>query len=370
LLFLIVLIGVCKSDTCISVPASLTKGANCGYSVSCQQGLYCGQTGVCETQVAAGQQCNTSIPDMCAPGTQCVGPVGGQTCIAYASPGEPCSNNFSLSIAECGTGQSFCVGGICTGGQVGDSCFNATDCQFNLNCTGGICQPIVFGGTCECNTYETFTPYAIPPQVPTPVYGRCISDLCAPGSSCQDNTCTPFLAPGSACTNSSLTATNQPQCPPNYYCLGSSPTDPNYVCIANGTLTAGDYCDQFPSLCSGSLTCVNRYCAKLAPQICQGSCSPNDVCECNGLSFAYGYGQCETDPCLALFNALQGCIWANCARPGTSLDVYAGQNYAKSCLNLNCANEFAAYNKCSDASRILPYLAIILALLAVFFNTY
>jgi len=297
---------------------------------------------------------------MCPFNSTCIGPIGSQVCVGYANPGEPCSQNSSLVTPLCGFATSSCSGinsGYCQGGHIGDSCFNDTDCG-GYNCSGGVCVPYIVNSLCNCFGSEYFTTVSN-----TLVQGRCINDYCVSGTSCQGNTCQTFLAPGAVCRNDTASS-NFTQCPPSYYCVGTSPTDTNYKCIQNDTLTAGKYCGNYNDLCAVSGVCNNMYCAKNTPSICGVglSCNNNQVCNCNGAPLWDGYGNCQTDPCGTKLSALQTCWYAHCSRAGIPFNWGAlyGYSYSKSCVGLNCVNEALGYLACSDAMRMIPGFTVLL----------
>jgi len=349
--------GVVFCDSCVSVVPNLPSGANCGGSIGCQRGLYCGPGATCTAQIAVGSSCNATYGSPCVVGANCLGPIGNagsQTCVANANPGETCTSNSTISVPLCGNGLS-CVltnfaaqTGYCTGGGIGDACQNSSDCTAYiaaLNCTAGVCAAIPIGGTCNVNSFN----------------------FCILGSSCAGGVCTAFLNPGQICSGTSAL------CSPGYFCIGTTPQDTSPVCVQNQTRTAGQYCNGFDDLCQNTRKCGGSfYCTKVVPDQCnvggQSSnvCSPSQACICDGAAIQAGIGNCISDPCYTLRTNFQACLTANCGPSATVNGVgAAGLTYTSSCVMKNCATMATTFFTCSDAGRLLPNLAMILAFFAL-----
>lgn len=139
------------------VQGTLPKGASCGSSLSCQDGLYClglsvGKSGVCSKPVAVGARCESAHDSL-------AGILGLNDLPEHRSCQGRCERGFCLATAD-----------------QGGSCQHSGQCRESLQCVSGSCQvanPAAPGATCDA------------------------SHFCEFGSTCQDGRCQ-FRKPGGA----------------------------------------------------------------------------------------------------------------------------------------------------------------------------
>jgi hypothetical protein len=119
---------VCTADKCAQ-PVQCGQGAEgdpCVYFTLCGQGLYCDTaSSLCTKPVAEAEECDWLFGIPCADGL---------TCTSSETEGDPdtCQADPSLPGAACTGGESCasgrCVGGVCSAGDTGESCFEDRDC--------------------------------------------------------------------------------------------------------------------------------------------------------------------------------------------------------------------------------------------------
>jgi len=344
-----------KADQCFQFPASLASGSNCASGIPCKMGLYCDATATCSAQVAIGATCVSAIPNMCPMGSTCVGPIGSQTCIKNANPGQACqapSPTPTANTAYCGTGL-LCMSSLCIYGGYGDTCTAAANCQSNV-CTSGMCATsaavgqscLGTSGSIPCNL-GSYCNYAVtnPVCVAYPSSGACYQGMCAVGSQCI------LPSPGG-----------------------------NYTCTANASLATGSYCGGNDNVCSTGL-CFENYCVAKLPTVCSSGfteygsdCGNTQVCTCNGLMIEFGVGACTNDPCYSLKSQLLQCVESSCygvsITAGSLTQLNNALSYSGSCVNNNCATLATQYLTCSGAGMIYASfpLVLIFALIAAFFS--
>jgi len=319
-------------DTCLSVPPNLAKGSNCGGAISCQFGLYCDTTAVCSTQIAVGSSCNFTSD--CVFGSSCRGVTGQQICVANANPGDQCApSNSNSTLPVCG-GPLSCISGICTGGSVGDSCKQSTDCSGTyVTCNNNLCTAVPNNGNCTN------------------------SQQCSPTSYCtatffQQGICLPKITSG--------VCTSQDQCAFSYICSKLSVADTQTQCLAAISKKDGEYCTAHGECVNKR--CANNYCAKSPLGTCTSdddSCAYDQFCGCSNIQLANGFGTCTANPCWSKYQDFLTCFSQNCV----STDI----SYAGSCVNKNCQKEGSAYQLCSPAGTLtVSFISLLFTLIAVY----
>lgn len=324
------------ASSCLSFPPSLSKGTACGGAVNCKYGLYCSQTGICETAIAIGSSCN--MTSQCVSGSSCKGIVSLMICVARASPGQACSNQPNSTTPDCGSGL-VCSGNICLSGKIGDSCGQANNCQSGV--CNSVCQPIADYASCSS------------------------SNVCKATSYCNGTffgICLPLQTSG-ACTTSS-------QCAFGYFCAGTSATDNNPQCVAYGTRTTGQWCQDASSssqsyLCQ-SKRCINGFCAKSAVSVCSSNedCDYDQFCACDGVTMYAGYGTCQSYPCAKKLQDYYNCTAIACGSASSYSD------YSGSCFQTNCASQVNAFNTCSSSSTLQAsfFISFAVVFFSIFFS--
>jgi len=335
LLFLF-LAGETLAATCLSGPATISKGSSCGTVINCKYGLYCSQMGICETAIGVGGACNSS--SQCIFGATCKGFPTQMTCIALASPGEACSGVANTTSPDCGSGL-VCSSNVCLNGKVGDTCRQANNCQTNI--CNAVCQPLSDYASCTGTYMCKSTSYC---------NSTFLAGLCLP------------LQTSGPCTSSA-------QCAYGYFCAGAALNDNNPQCVAYGTRAAGQWCGDSSSnpqnsLCS-TKRCVNNYCAKSALSVCQGAsdCDSDQFCACDGIVKVSGYGNCQSNPCITKTQAFFNCSAIAC-RSSSSFD------YSGSCYQGNCASQLSAYITCNSSSSLEAsfFISFAVVFFALFFS--
>lgn len=157
--------AACCAGTCVAAPPEVGIGEPCGAQGSCGADAVCGPTLTCVALAAAGASC--AQPWDCAYGLDCVASL----CGAPARIGDAC-----LPDDRCSDLGATCKGGRCVArAAVGGACDWFSQCQQDLECTGGTCTPM--------------------PALGQPCTGGCQDGYCNAA-----NTCEAFAPDGGACT--------------------------------------------------------------------------------------------------------------------------------------------------------------------------
>jgi len=317
---------------CVRLPTAYTKGTSCGGFIPCQANLYCDPTATCSDPVAVGSSCYDptilTTPIQCGVLASCRGTTGSTTCVTNSGAGQVCSTTG----AQCGFGPGMSylscnpATNTCTGGAFGDGCTGNADCSSNM-CSSGTCSAPVAGGAC-------------------------LADLeCAPGFYCNNLQCAARLTSGT-CVNGN----DMFQCANGYTCMLASASATSSSCIQQLSLAEGDYCGiPANNVCGTNLRCSAGYCVSTQPEYCTtgNDCLYNHYCSCDGGLLFDGYGTCTKLPsCYSSLTNLQTCFNTNCEN---RMDFQAAIPFATSCLQTQCASQYATFFKCSFLLSLYGY---------------
>jgi hypothetical protein len=165
----------CCMGTCAPTMPPIQLGGGCETGGSCVSGTFCkGMMGsaVCTAIIADGQPCDTTMHDVCTPGTICTDAVcrkppadgesctdqcdqlssfcdfqSGGTCVPKKAVGAACSGGFGcVDTAYCDALTSACI----AKGKAGDTCDmnQSGSCLGALQCIGGTCAFPTAPATC------------------------------------------------------------------------------------------------------------------------------------------------------------------------------------------------------------------------------
>jgi len=332
--------GVHAVDSCLQAPLGRGGGGSCSGSSYCEPGFYCNNQSLCAAPLTVGAACIQNV-DTCVANADCRGPVGNTICVAFASPGQSCSSLNTVTTPACGY-PLICNASTttCWGGLVNDTCNIPTDCA-SFMCSGKYCLGIPLGSSCVSSTQ------------------------CVPGTFCQvpsgggSGTCVNLLTAGTCIQNLN-------QCAYGYVCEQNSPTD-TFQCLQSNSKSAGQYCGNSPTLCTGSMRCINGYCAKSSGGTCSSAtnCAVNQNCACGGAPNIFGIGNCVNTCQYSSADALEKCLIQNC-QTLSALSTYSG-----SCTQRLCQSQLNAYIACNSAGTLVGSLSLlIISALFVLFNKF
>jgi hypothetical protein len=176
----------CCAGACDRTVAQVAIGGDCTFPARCVQGAYCrlsviagGASNVCSAFIAAGQPCDQSMGEQCAPGYQChheqpTSAVG--VCARAPATGAACvTSEFCDGIADfCDPTTLKCVAKVAVGGACpnGYGCVDYAFCDAaTFTCVargraGEACDPASTALTCLGSLTCAASACALPPAPP------------------------------------------------------------------------------------------------------------------------------------------------------------------------------------------------------------